>query len=53
MAKQIKSVWGEPNKEKNPNVYKIIKDEDVEALIKDFDAIEDDFDYELGYDDEY
>jgi len=49
MAKKVKSVWDKLNTEKEPDVYKIIKDEDIDALIKDFDVIEDEFDY----DDEY
>jgi hypothetical protein len=53
MAKKIKSIWDTVNTENEPDIYKIIKDEDIDALIKDFDVIEDEFDYELGYDDEY
>ena len=53
MTKKVKSVWDKVDTEKEPDVYKIIKDEDIDALIKDFDVIEDEFDYELGYDDEY
>jgi hypothetical protein len=51
--KKVKSIWGEVSTEKEPDIYKIIKDEDIDALIKDFDAIEDEFNYELDYDDEY
>jgi len=53
MAKKIKSVWDKIDTEQEPDVYKIIKDEDIDTLIKDFDVIEDEFDYDLGYDDEY
>ena len=53
MDKKIKSIWGKVNTEKEPDVYKLIKDEDIDALIKDFDVIEDEFDYDLDYDDEY
>ena len=48
-----KEVWIKVDTEKEPDVYKIIKDEDIDALINDFDVIEDEFDYDLGYDDEY
>jgi hypothetical protein len=51
--KKVKSVWDKIDTENEPDVYKIIKDEDIDALIKDFDTIEDEFDDDLYYDDEY
>jgi RIO-like serine/threonine protein kinase len=51
MAKKVKPVWNQIDTGKESDIYKIIKDEDIDALIKDFDVIEDDFDYELDYDD--
>ena len=51
MNKKNKSVWNEPT-EKEPDVYKIIKDENLDSLLNE-GLDEDDFDYELGYGDEY
>jgi hypothetical protein len=51
--KTTKPIWSKIGTEKEPDVYKNIKDEDIDILIKDFDLIGDEFDYELGYDDEY
>jgi len=43
MAKQVKSVWNEVNTEKEPDVYKIIKGENLDNLINDeLDLDEDD-----------
>jgi len=54
MAKQNKSVWNEVNTEKEPDVYKIIKKENLDSLINDeFDLEDDDFEYILDYEDEY
>ena len=54
MAKQNKSVWNEVNTEKEPDIYKIIKGENLDNLINDeFDLEEEDFEYILGFDDEY
>ena len=50
MIKTNKSIWGEINKDQEPDVYKIIKNENLDDLINDE---LDDFDYDLDYDDEY
>lgn len=43
MKKQIKLVWNEVNIEKEPDVYKIIKGENLDNLINDeLDLDEDD-----------
>jgi hypothetical protein len=54
MAKNNKSVWNEVDKDQEPDVYKIIKNKNLDNLINgELDLDEDDFDYELDYDDVY